>query len=344
MSTHASLQSRRRSARARLRVGAGRRAGSGARQSVVGAAQAGRNGGAAYGGRAALGAPESPYAGDDGGPPGLLRQERSVGRGQGPGAIEGAGPGRGQESADRGTQERRIPERPRFGGRFHQQSRAPQRAPSMLRAGGPKPVEAPVCCSIAAGRSGVWRRSACLSVPALLAAALAISSALAQSPSAQSGPASAAPRPTTEPASGGGPSAKKAPAAARAKSPGAPSHYLPNRFAGRAGAYYKVVWGIDSLRVKWAESGELIRFSWRVLDPQRAQVLKEKKGEPALIDPSAGVSLVVPQMEKIGQLRQSQTPEAGRSYWMAFSNKGRLVKRGDRVDVVIGPFRAEKLA
>ena len=201
----------------------------------------------------------------------------------------------------------------------------------------------------------MWRRSACLSVPALLAAALAISSALAQSPSAQSGPASAAAPPATagpapaqpssktEPASGGGPSAKKTPAAARAKSPGAPSHYLPNRFAGRAGAYYKVVWGIDSLRVKWAESGELIRFSWRVLDPQRAQVLNDKKVEPALIDPSVGVSLVVPQMEKIGQLRQSQTPEAGRSYWMAFSNKGRLVKRGDRVDVVIGPFRAENL-
>jgi len=30
-------------------------------------------------------------------------------------------------------------------------------------------------------------------------------------------------------------------------------------------------------------------------------------------------------------------------YWMAFSNKGRLVKRGDRVDVVIGQFRAEGL-
>jgi hypothetical protein len=203
----------------------------------------------------------------------------------------------------------------------------------------------------------VSRRSACLSVPALLAAVLAISSALAQSPSAPSGPASAAAAPATtgpapiqpssktEPVSGGGPSAKKkAPTAAGAKSAGAPSHYLPNRFAGRAGAYYKVVWGIDSLSVKWAESGELIRFSWRVLDPQRAQVLNDKKIEPALIDPRAGVSLVVPQMEKIGQLRQSQTPEAGRSYWMAFSNKGRLVKRGDRVDVVIGPFRAENLA
>jgi len=52
---------------------------------------------------------------------------------------------------------------------------------------------------------------------------------------------------------------------------------------------------------------------------------------------------VVPRMEKIGQLRQTGTPEAGKAYWMAFSNKGRPVKKGDRVDVVIGQFRAQGL-
>jgi hypothetical protein len=31
------------------------------------------------------------------------------------------------------------------------------------------------------------------------------------------------------------------------------------------------------------------------------------------------------------------------SCWMAFSNKGRPVNRGDRVDVVIGNFRAKRL-
>lgn len=127
------------------------------------------------------------------------------------------------------------------------------------------------------------------------------------------------------------------------KSAGRPFHNLPARFAGRAGVYYKAVWGVDSLTIKWAESGELIRFSWRVLDPNRAGVLNDKKAEPSLIDPQAGVSLVVPTMEKVGQLRQSGLPQAGRSYWMEFSNKGRVVKRGDRVEVVIGPFRAENL-
>lgn len=138
-------------------------------------------------------------------------------------------------------------------------------------------------------------------------------------------------------------SSQTAQVAAPAKANGAPVRYLPDRMQGRAGAYYKGVWGIDSLSIKWAESGELVRFSWRVLDPSKAALLNDKRLEPSLIDPQAGVSLVVPTMEKVGQMRQSVTPEAGKSYWMAFSNKGRRVKRGDRVNVVIGGFHAEYL-
>jgi hypothetical protein len=124
---------------------------------------------------------------------------------------------------------------------------------------------------------------------------------------------------------------------------GNPLRYRPNRFAGRAGEYYRLIWGIESPAVKWAESGEIIRFSYRVLDVDKAQALNDVKSEPSLIDPRAGVSLVVPSMENIGQLRQSGAAEEGKSYWMAFSNKGRLVKRGDRVNVVIGQFHADGL-
>jgi hypothetical protein len=122
-----------------------------------------------------------------------------------------------------------------------------------------------------------------------------------------------------------------------------PSRYQPNRFAGRAGRYYDLVWGVDSLGLKAVESGEVIRFTYRVLDADKAKALNDKKSEPFLIDPKARVKLVIPSMEKVGQLRQSSTPEAGKSYWMAFSNKGRLVKRGDHVSVVIGKFRADGL-
>jgi hypothetical protein len=151
-------------------------------------------------------------------------------------------------------------------------------------------------------------------------------------------------------ASAGLPGNKTAPTVAQSPAPAgkpavatAPSPYQPNRFSKRASEYYRLVWGIDSLSVKWAESGEVIRFAYHVLDADKAKALNNKKDEPSLIDPQAGVKLVVPALEKVGQLRQSGTPEADKSYWMAFSNKGRLVKRGDHVVVVIGQFRADGL-
>jgi hypothetical protein len=116
-----------------------------------------------------------------------------------------------------------------------------------------------------------------------------------------------------------------------------------NRLSRRAEMYYEGVWGVGELRVKVAEAGQVIRFDYQVLDPQKAAVLNDKKVEPGLFDAQAGVRLVVPQMEKVGQLRQSSTPKAGMTYWMAFSNPTLAVKRGHRVDVVIGSFRATSL-
>lgn len=111
----------------------------------------------------------------------------------------------------------------------------------------------------------------------------------------------------------------------------------------QAERYYRLVWGVQALNVKWVESGEIIKFTYEIVDADKAKALNDKKAEPHLVDPKAGVALVVPSLEKVGQLRQSSTPISGRVYWMAFSNKGRLVKRGDHVNVVIGPFHAEGL-
>ena len=124
---------------------------------------------------------------------------------------------------------------------------------------------------------------------------------------------------------------------------GKSSRYTSSRFPKRAGEYYSLVWGVDSLSVKAVESGELIRFSYRILDPHKAAIFNDKKIEAFLVSPTARVKLVIPSMEKVGQLRQSNTPVAGTSYWMAFSNPHRTVKRGDRVNVEIGQFHAQGL-
>jgi hypothetical protein len=138
--------------------------------------------------------------------------------------------------------------------------------------------------------------------------------------------------------------ANQSPAApARKSSPVVPRRYQLNQLPPSARQYYALNWGVEALSVKSVESGEIIRFTYRVLDPEKAEGLNDKKNEPSLIDPGAGVKLVVPSLEKVGKLRQTSTPEAGKVYWMAFSNKGRHVKPGHRVDVVIGQFRADGL-
>jgi hypothetical protein len=137
------------------------------------------------------------------------------------------------------------------------------------------------------------------------------------------------------------PATKRAQAVAPVPS-ATPSDNLPS-VPRRERAYYGVFWGVDSLRAKAVESGELIQFSYRVLDPDKAKPLNDTKSEAYLIAPDAHAKLIIPSLEKVGQLRQTSTPEAGKLYWMAFSNPGRVVKKGERVNVVIGQFHVEGL-
>ena len=167
-----------------------------------------------------------------------------------------------------------------------------------------------------------WPRLATLASSVFLLAAADLSSA------------QEAPKPAPAPAQARAP-ARVAPETSRAT--------LAKHVPMQAHRYYEGVWGVDSLTVKYTESGELIRFSYRVLDAAKAAALNQKGVEPSLIDPQVGVQLVVPQMEKIGELRQSSTPMPGKQYWMAFSNSGRRVRPGHRVDVQIGNFHAEGL-
>lgn len=123
---------------------------------------------------------------------------------------------------------------------------------------------------------------------------------------------------------------------------GTPVTYLPS-VPRRAREYYGIIWGVDSFSVKQVESGELIRFSWRVLNSDRAKLLNEEKVEPYLIDPARAAKLVVPELPFMGKMRVKSAPEAGKTYWMGFSNPGKVVKPGDRVIIVIGRFYANAL-
>ena len=133
------------------------------------------------------------------------------------------------------------------------------------------------------------------------------------------------------------------PAPTSAKSKSNRSRYRAVELSQHAIEHYQTIWGVDSFVVRSVESGQMIRFSYRVIDGEKATAVNDKKATPYLIDEAAHVKLVVPMMEKVGQLRQSAAPESGKSYWMVFSNKGGFVKQGDRVSVEIGKFRVDGL-
>jgi hypothetical protein len=124
---------------------------------------------------------------------------------------------------------------------------------------------------------------------------------------------------------------------------GAPAaRSAPNWHSGR-GQYYKRNWGVDVVGVKPVASGYMLTFRYRILDPDKAKVLNDRKSRAYLIDAATGTVLMVPTMENVGELRPGATPEADRTYFMIFGNPGKLVKSGSRVSIVAGALRIDGL-
>jgi hypothetical protein len=150
--------------------------------------------------------------------------------------------------------------------------------------------------------------------------------------------------PAVKPSAKGG---AKSPGKSAAKSPATlppkSSPYQNTRGTEKAKHYYSEVWGVDKLRANYTSSGNLIKFSYRVVQPKLAKTLGDHENTPELIGIRSNAVLHIPTMEKIGQLRQMSAAEANKDYWMVFSNKGNLVKPGDEVSVIIGKFRADGL-
>ncbi len=101
-------------------------------------------------------------------------------------------------------------------------------------------------------------------------------------------------------------------------------------------------WGIELTAMRITAAGHMIDFRYRVLDADKAAPLFKRQTKPYLVHQASGKVLAVPNTAKIGSLRNSNTPQQGRIYWMFFGNNG-LVKSGDKVAVVIGDFKVENL-
>ena len=95
-------------------------------------------------------------------------------------------------------------------------------------------------------------------------------------------------------------------------------------------------WGIEVVRLFTTASGAMLDFRYRVLDPVKAAPIFDRGVRAYLVNQATKETLAVPTSPKTGQLRPTGTPEAGRSYYMIFSNLDRVIRRGDLVSIVVG--------
>lgn len=99
-------------------------------------------------------------------------------------------------------------------------------------------------------------------------------------------------------------------------------------------------WGVEVVALRLTGAGYMLDFRYKVLDEEKAAELFERANKPALIHKGTGAKLEVPRPAKTGPLRPTNPPEAGRTYFILFSNPG-VVKAGDEVTVSIGEFEAD---
>ena len=102
-------------------------------------------------------------------------------------------------------------------------------------------------------------------------------------------------------------------------------------------------WGVKVLSIRHSAGGYMLDFRYRVLDPEKALPLFDRKIKPYLVDEATGAVFAVPEPPKVGALRSTRKPQPEKNYFVMFANPGRYVKKSSKVSVVIGDFRAENL-
>jgi hypothetical protein len=106
-------------------------------------------------------------------------------------------------------------------------------------------------------------------------------------------------------------------------------------------------WGIKFLSVNLTAAGYLVEFKYKILDPQKARGMVQRKFSPRpyVVVEKSGAILLVPFSAKLGSLRSSvrtaNQMQIGKNYFTLFANPGRHVNAGDQITIVVGDFMVE---
>ena len=104
-------------------------------------------------------------------------------------------------------------------------------------------------------------------------------------------------------------------------------------------------WGVKVESLRTSAAGNLLDFRYRIIDPEKASYLVDRRNKAYMIDQVSGKVLSVPTTGKVGPLRQTVRyglPKKDRVYFILFGNH-HIIKPGNKVTVVIGDFKAENI-
>ena len=111
----------------------------------------------------------------------------------------------------------------------------------------------------------------------------------------------------------------------------------------QSGANLKQKWGVEIVGICLSANGYMLDFRYHVADSEKASPLFTWKVKPYLVDQASGAKFLVPNPPKVGSLRSTRRPESNRNYFMLFANPGQFIKKGSKVTIVMGDFKAENL-
>jgi hypothetical protein len=104
--------------------------------------------------------------------------------------------------------------------------------------------------------------------------------------------------------------------------------------------------GVRVQGVRLNASGYVVDVRYRVLDPEKAKPLLDRKVRPVLVDESTGNRYYVPAPPIVGSLRQTsrnKVVHTDRNYFILFANPDKQLQVGSRVSLYVGHQKLDGL-
>jgi hypothetical protein len=118
----------------------------------------------------------------------------------------------------------------------------------------------------------------------------------------------------------------------------------PGNDQGISGMDFSDTLGIRIESLRLTASDYMLDMRYRVIDPEKAALILNRKEHPRIEVERSGAVLGVPVSYKLGPIRQTTLdPNPDRIYFTFFANPGHHVQRGDTVTLLLGDFRAENI-